>query len=171
MFSQNLSFTIYETTFRIVFPGILFNKIRIFSILYKTNILTVMFFRIDKAMGFCNLSGFCLFHAAQRKHGMCQLFLCHGIKNVALIFCRIHCFFQKISVFLLIIFNLCVMSRHHIIISQFFCPAKQFFKLQISVAVNTGIGSHTIFIGFYKMVNDILFESVRKIQHIIGHIQ
>ena len=51
---------IHKRTRRIAFSGILLNKIGVFPVLYKTNILAVMLFRIDKPIFSGNITDFIL---------------------------------------------------------------------------------------------------------------
>ena len=59
------------------------------------------------------------------------------------------------------------MAGYNIVILQLTHSLEHFVKFQITVAINTGIGRTSMFIGIYKTIHNIFFESLREIKNII----
>ena len=78
------------------------NNFGIVAVRHKANILAVGLFCVDKAAFLRNFSRFLLAHSAKRKQRAGKLLLRHGIKHIALVFCRVNRFFKQVFATLLL---------------------------------------------------------------------
>ena len=99
MMPKHISVFICKIACRIVFSCKPADKSSIIPIWDKTDILAVRLICVIEILLVCDHAGLMFIHVSKGKHGMCQLLLGKGIKDIALVFCRVSCFFQKIPVY------------------------------------------------------------------------
>ncbi len=171
MFSVNLAVGSHKRAGLKFCSGIPLDKSGVISVWHKTDILAVVLFRVDKSVFLRNLPHPLLGQAAQGKKQAGKLSLRQGIEHIALVFGVIQAFFQQPSACFHILFHPGVMAGGHVIIADLPGTLHQLPKFDVPVAIDTGIGRFTPFIGPYKPVHDLLPEAVSKIEHIKGHAQ
>ena len=103
--------------------------------------------------------------------GAAQLFLRHGIQDIALILGWVRSGFQEIAARVGILNNPGIVPSCDTVISQLTGTAVELIKLQKTIAVDAGIRRLAVLIGIDKTLDDILGETFRKIKDIIGHPQ
>ena len=97
--------------------------------------------------------------------------MCIRDRHIALVFIVVNGLFQEIPPRIFVKIDLRVMPRDNIIIIQLNHALKQLIKLQIAVAIDARIRRHTRFIRVHKLVDNIRFEAVGKIKHIVRHVK
>ncbi len=102
---------------------------------------------------------------------MRELFLRHGIEHIALVLVCVHRLFQQPATACLVVLDAGVVPRDDAVASRLTCAGKQLVKLQKAVTVDAGVGGLSVFIGFDEPVDDLFFEAVGKIKHIVRHAQ
>ena len=169
MHSQLLSIQIHDGTILIMTSGVALQKCHIIAIRNKANILTVMLVRIQKSFPLCDLPHLGLAQLTQRQSDVRQLFLVQHVQHITLVFALIQSLFQQItSIFF---YDSRIMSRHHIVHLQFFCPLQQFFEFHIAIALNARIWGLSRLITGGKSIHDLCTEILFIIKHIKRHSQ
>ena len=63
------------------------------------------------------------------------------------------------------------MSGYNVIVADFHCTSVELVKFKMSVAVDTGVGSYSVFVCIYESVDYLFTEAVGKIENIVRHTQ
>ena len=100
---------------------------------------------------------------------MRQLLLGHGVEHIALIFLPVQRFFQHIARRCALYTG--VMSRSQILAAQHLRPLQKAVEFHVAVAVNTGIGRQSVFVGTDKFIHDLIPKLLSELKHIVRHPQ
>ena len=114
MMPKHISVFICKIACRIVFSCKPADKSSIIPIWDKTDILAVRLICVIEILLVCDHAGLMFIHVSKWKHGVCQLLLSKRVKNITLVFCRVSCFFQKISA-IFPLFNSGIVSGYYIV--------------------------------------------------------
>ena len=150
-------------------PGVPLDHGGIVPVRHEADVLTVRLGGVYKALRLCQLPHLLLPQPTQRKQGVGQLLLGHGVEHVALILACVQPLFQQIAPVLL--FDPGVMPGGDILAAQNPGPLHQLFKFHISVAVDAGIGGDAGPVAFNKFVHHLFGKGILKVEHIVGHPQ
>ena len=110
---------------------------------------------------------FCI--AAEWKQSVCKLILCHGIKNVALVFRRIKTFFQNETSGFRILLSAGIMAACDVLTSEFSCLVKKCGKFQKTVTVDTWIWCASVKVGVCEFVDNTVTEFVVHRENVVEH--
>ena len=150
-------------------PGVPLDHGGIVPVRHEADVLTVRLGGVYKALRLCQLPHLLLPQPTQRKQGVGQLLLGHGVEHVALILACVQPLFQQIAPVLL--FDPGVMPGGDILAAQNPGPLHQLFKFHISVAVDAGIGGDAGPVAFNKFVHHLFGKGILEVEHIVGHPQ
>ena len=169
--SEYLSLGIEECAARIILAGIPPQKCRVIAVRDKADVLTVMLPCVEKLLFLGDLTHFRLMQSAQREQCVGELLLCHRIQHIALILALIQRLLELPPSGFLIVLDARIMTGRNIITVQFPGTVIQPLKLEIPVAVNTGIRRPSALIGTDKPADDLFIKGIHKIKHIVRHVQ
>ncbi len=166
VFAYHLAGKIQEISLGIVLAGVALHECHIVSIGHEADILGIMLAGVDETLCFGNGSGISFAHIAQGEQGMRQLELGQTGKYIALVLAQIRGPVQQIPSGLLIPADSGVVAGYHVVTAQFHCLSHQMVKLQMPVAVNTGIGGCAAFVTADEFGNNLILEIRLGVEYI-----
>ena len=150
-------------------------KTGIIPVRNKADILAVGFVSIDKSVFLRKCPDLGLFHLSEREQNMRELFLFQIVKDIRLIlFVRSgigYSLFQQPASVFLTVFCPCVMPGGDIVAVKRLRTFQKRFKLDIAVAVYTGIWRHSLLIACYEAFYHLFTEQVFHIVNIMHYIK
>ena len=172
MLSQHPAGLVDEVAVGVLLSGVPLNECGIIPVRHKADVLTVVLLRIDEAVAGRKLPHLVLaLKFPQRKLGVCQLLLRHGVQHVALVFGGISALFQQPPARCLIVGDAGVVSCDNDVIPQHPCPLIELLELHIAVAVDAGVRRLPPLVGVHKAPDDLFPEVLLEIEHIVLHSQ
>ena len=142
----------------------------IIAVRHKADVLAVPLAGVAKAVFQCQRAHLRFCQRAQREQRVRQLPLRHAVEHVALVLARVQpCLQQHPPIGAPD--NACVMSRGHMGTAHELSPAQQRGKLDVFVAVDTGVGRFTRQISLHKAPDHIPFKSFCEIKGVVPDAQ
>ena len=166
---EDLSIPVDKITGLIALSRKPLQKRAVVAVRHETDVLAVLFLRVDKAMGRSDLPNLCLGQVSQREQGVPELFLGQKIKDVGLILLRVRRLLkpQRISRRR----NAGIVPRGDKVAAKFPGPLPHGLKFQVPVAVDAGIGGQARLIGRGKGPHHVPFKFPGEIQRVVGDSQ
>ena len=150
---------------RVLFICVILDEIGVMAVRHKTDFLGIGLVSHGKIGFLRNPAHFFFGIFSQGHEGSCKLLLCELIEHVGLVFGCIVGFFDGISaVFQLQ--DMGIVARGYIVRPHDFCGVEHSLPLQISVALDAGIGGLASQITLHKGVNDFLGKLCKAVEWI-----
>ena len=147
------------------------NKIRVFAVRHKADVLAVVLSGVDKSMGLGNLPHLGLMEAPQGEQRMGQLVLGQHIQEIGLVLGTVRRPLQQPAAAGRILFDAGVMSGGHAVAPQGPDPLEQRPEFHIPVAHRAGVRSSTRLVLVHEIPDDGIPKHLGKIKHIEGEAQ
>ena len=165
--ADHVSLAVYEITLGVFRAAEAFHEADVVAVRHEANVLAVAFVGIGEGIFLSDPAHLFLPERTERKTGVFELFLCHRIKYVTLVFRGVKALFQKHTAVLEVFLDPGVVSCDDTVAFKLFHLLLKQSELENAVAFDAGVGRPSLFVGAHERLDERVAELLFVVKDIV----